>query len=518
MHMLQRTVSTFLFLSLTSTVLFGQEKTKIKILNADEGEYTSEKRILRGNVKFKHHKTLMFCDSALLGANANELEAYGNVKIIDKKGTEIKGDSLFYSSESRLGRIRSNVFLKSEAQTLSTGHLDFDMENDLAYFVGGGTITNSTDNSTLFSKRGTYFMNSEEFHFKDSVRMHTPDYSIVCDTMQYESKNDFTRFVGPTTIMSDSNSIYCERGWYDKKNRKSEFVKNVELISKSQILNTDSLRYDQAKSLGRAYGSVSISDTANKINVRSDYAEYNEKDSTSLATGRLYVRKFFNDDTLHLHADTLITNTDPTSGKRVIKAFHRARFYKSDLQGKADSMVFNDVDSTITMYRDPVVWSKTSQLTGDTVIITNAEGEIRDMVIEQNAYVISKQDSISYDQIKGKKLIAWFRNNEIHKIDVNRNGETVYFVDEEDEEKGKRKMGMNYLQCSNMSIFIVSSEIDNIRFYNKPEGTFYPIKDVSPEMRYLRYFEWRSKERPKDIRDIFPFQMWENLPESYLSD
>ncbi|HBH07557.1 MAG TPA: hypothetical protein DDX92_13240 [Flavobacteriales bacterium] len=516
--MYQGTVAAFLFLSLLSIELIGQEKTKIKILNADEGEYTSERRVLRGNVKFKHKKTLMFCDSALLGANAEELEAYGNVKIIDKKGTEIKSDSLFYSSETRLGRIRSNVLLSSEDQTLSTGHLDFDMENDLAYYVGGGVITNSTDNSTLFSKRGTYFMNTEEFHFKDSIVMNTPDYNIVCDTMQYNSEKDITRFVGPTTISSDSNSIYCERGWYDKKRRKSEFVQNVELVSKSQILKTDSLRYNQAKSIGRAYGSVSIADTTNKINVLSDYAEYDEKDSTSLATGRLYVRKFFNDDTLHLHADTLITNTDKSSGKRIIKAFHNARFFKSDLQGKADSMVFNDVDSTITMYNDPVVWSEASQLTGDTVVITNADGEIRDMVIQQNAYVISKEDSISYDQIKGKRLIAWFKDNEIYKIDVNRNGETVYFVDEEDENQGKRKMGMNYLQCSNMSIFIDSNNIDNIRFYNKPEGTFYPIKDVTEEMRYLRYFQWRSAERPRDIREIFPFEMWQKLPNSYLSD
>jgi hypothetical protein len=101
---------------------------------------------------------------------------------------------------------------------------------------------------------------------------------------------------------------------------------------------------------------------------------------------------------------------------------------------------------------------------------------------------------------------------------VNRNGETVYFVDEEDENQGKRKMGMNYLQCSNMSIFIDSNNIDNIRFYNKPEGTFYPIKDVTEEMRYLRYFQWRSAERPRDIREIFPFEMWQKLPNSYLSD
>lgn len=48
-------------------------------------------------------------------------------------------------------------------------------------------------------------------------------------------------------------------------------------------------------------------------------------------------------------------------------AYHRARFFKQDLQGVADSMVFVESDSMMYMYRKPIVWSGERQVTGNRI-------------------------------------------------------------------------------------------------------------------------------------------------------
>tara|TARA_R110002050_G_scaffold80768_1_gene172709 strand:- start:14612 stop:16132 length:1521 start_codon:yes stop_codon:yes gene_type:complete len=490
---------------------FSQSKSKIKLLGANQMIYdeaaSGKVRILRGNVKFKQKSTLMYCDSAALYATTNSMRAYGNVKIIDsKKGTEMKGDSLFYNGDSKKGKLRGRISLINESQILKTNRLDFDMAENLAYYYGGGIITNTQDSSTLKSEKGYYHSDTKVFFFKDSVRYDAKDYQVTSDTMQYNTKEDIVYFHGPTHVYSDSSSIYCESGWFDKPNKVSTFSQNVTMLSDGQTMNGDSVIYYQTKKLGEAFGNVAIIDTANRTEVYGDYAEYDNIHSNSLVTGNLVLILAFTEDTLQLHSDTLVTEFDATETHRLIHAFHHVQFFKPDMQGKCDSLSFSEVDSTIRMYQTPIVWADSNQITGKEIIIKTYDGVIQSMDINEEAFIVSEEDTSLYNQVKGKTLHAHFKDNEIYRIDVNRSGQTIYYVRDE----SQQLMGMNRLDCSNMSIFIDSVGINNIKFYNQPDGTFFPMKEVTLEMKLLRYFYWRMDERPENVADIFK---WTPVPD-----
>lgn len=500
-----------IFLLGMTTPLLAQKKSKIKLMGADKMIYKESEhgkiRILNGNVRLKQNQTLMFCDSAAIDAETNTMKAFGHVKIIDpKKNTTMTGDSLFYNGNSKRGKLRGRITLISEDQILKTRHLNFDTRNSVSHYFGGGVITSKSDSSVLKSEIGYYHSDTKIFFFKDSVEYVTDEYNITSDTMQYNTESDIVYFHGPTNIVSDSSTIYCESGWFDKINDVSTFSINVVMNSDGQIMNTDSVVYFQKDKMGEAFGNVEIIDTANNTEVYGDYVKYNNVKGTSLVTGNLKLVMAFTNDTLYLHSDTLITEHDSTHTDRLIHAFHHVQFFKPNMQGKCDSLSFSEIDSTIRMFQTPIVWVDSNQVTGKEIIIKTYDGVIQNMRINEEAFIVSEEDTALYNQVKGKSLFAHFRENEIYRIDVNRSGQTIYYVRDEDQSL----MGMNRLTCSNMSIFIDSLGIDNIKFYNKPSGTFFPMKNVTLEMKLLRYFYWRIDERPLEIDDIFH---WTDVPD-----
>lgn len=493
----------------TPNLVWSQQSSKLKILGASSAKIDVQNgtRTLVGNVRFKQGKTLMYCDSAVSYTDSKLVKSYGHVKIIDKaQKTTMTGDSLIYDGVKHIGQLRGAITLTSETQVLKTRRLDFDTRTKSTKYYGGGDITSTEDNSILKSKKGYYNTGTKVFFFKDDIEYVTDDFTILSDTMEYNTQSEVVVFHGPTDILSDSNTIYCERGFYDKNNSFSHFSGHVKMESAEQTLFADSVVYFEDKKSGQGFGHVIIIDTNNKTEVYGDYARYNNMEKTSLVTGSIRLIMAFTKDSLQLHSDTLLTYMDPTGESRLLHAFHRVKFFKSDMQGKCDSLSFSELDSTIRMFYTPVVWIDSNQVTGKEIIIKQDDGTIKSMDIFEDSFIASEEDSALYNQIRGKSLHAHFRDNEIYRIDVNRSGQTIYYVRDED----KELMGMNRLDCSNMSVFIDSLGINNIKFYQKPDGLFLPMAKVSSEMKLLRYFYWREDERPKTVADIFN---WEPVPE-----
>lgn len=499
----------FLALSFFSPTARAQDNdqpapTKIKLLNADQLLYDAnvlKARKLIGNVKFKHNGAIMECDSAYMFTEENRINAYSNVKVNQGDSVFLYGDSLKYSGDTRIAKLRGNIRLIDPQQTLTTSVLDYDMNKKAAFYSGGGSIESTDSSSTLSSEIGYYYTESKTFFFKNDVCVVSPDYTIIADTLEYNSALEKTFFHGPTTITSDSNTVYCENGWYDQANNLAKFTCNAEILSKEQRLRGDSIYYNQNTGIGEVFRDVEILDTTNSIQVFGDYATYNESDSSSLITGNIELIQFFDADSLFLHADTLFTDYDSTRKHRQMFAYHHVKFFKTDLQGKCDSMVFLNADSSVFMYNEPVIWSDANQMTGDTVKLRTYDGEIEYMRLFENAFIISKEDSIDkFNQIKGRELIAHFNDsNEVYKINVNGNGQTIYYGKEED----GTYMGMNRLDCSEMKIMMNDNQIQDITFYVSPVGVFEPMKDVKPENQKLRNFIWLEYLQPKSREDIF---------------
>ena len=113
--------------------------------------------------------------------------------------------------------------------------------------------------------------------------------------------------------------------------------------------------------------------------------------------------------------------------------------------------------------------------------------------MNQNSFVVSTDSIDNYNQVKGRKMVALFRNGKINKVNVDGNGESIFFAlnDEETE-----VIGMNKIFCSSMVINFKLNKADNISFYIKPDASFIPPHELKEPEKTLSGFQWREAEKP----------------------
>ena len=170
-----------------------------------------------------------------------------------------------------------------------------------------------------------------------------------------------------------------------------------------------------------------------------------------------------------------------------------------DMQGMCDSLTWHSKDSSMTLYRNPVLWSYTNQLTADTIILRVKNNQADSMIMRNSAFIISRDDSNKYNQVKGRDMIGYFLNNELYKIRVIGNAETIYFAREDD----RTMIGVNKAVSSNMLIFLEKNQLKSITYIEQPSATLYPEKEVSVHDLFLRDFKWLIAKRPLTKNDIF---------------
>jgi lipopolysaccharide export system protein LptA len=500
----QTKVRTLFFLLLFFCIVpaFAQKTTRIELLGANSLEFDASlgnnARRLIGDVKFKHEDVLMYCDSAYLYSETNSLDAFGKIHII-QDNTDIFGNLLKYNGNTRKADIINNVRMIDKDVTLTTDLLIYDLKNNQAHYPGGGTVVNNANNSTLTSRQGYYYSKSKDFFFKDKVVLINPEYTIHSDTLKYHTTTEVAYFFGPTTIKSEKNLIYCENGWYDTKNEVSQFKKNAYVLTDEQKLYGDSLYYNKATGIGKVFYNVVIIDTVQKFIINSDFATFYEKTNKSVITGNPVLTMIMETDSLFLKADTLFSEfDDSTNTYRVLHAYHNSKFYKSDMQGICDSLVYNFRDSIINLYHNPILWSKENQMLADFITIKTADGKIQAMELQNEAFIISQEDTLFFNQIKGKNITATFSNNELYRIDAKGNGETIYFTREDNGDM----FGMNKAQSSELLIYLKENNIEKISFLKNPEAILYPIEDAPKDELTLKNFKWKADIRPASREEI----------------
>lgn len=493
-----------IFILCISGLSFSQKKQKIEIVNANLLEVMSSKgrgaKRLIGDVAFKQEDVMMYCDSAYFYSKENRLKAYNNVHIVQEDSLDLYGDSLDYNGNMKFAKLRGNIKLSNSKIDLETNYLDYDIKNKFGYYVGNGTVYNKKDKSVLTSDLGYFYPQSNSFFFKDNVQLKHPDYTITSDTMKYNSQTDITFFLGPTTILKDSNHIYCETGMFNPNTNISHFVGNAFVESEDQKIVADSIYYDQNQGYVELFEHVEIIDTTDQVTISGDYSFYHEKDSFSIVYGNTLLMQVFDDDTLFLHADTLYSFYDSTGNYQNISAYRKARFYKSDMQGKCDSLLFSEQDSTIQLFYDPVLWADENQMTADSISIKQYDGEIKSFTLLKNSFIASEEDTTKYNQIKGKDMIGHFLDNELYKINVINNGQTIYYAEDEEDES---YIGVNKAVCTNMNIYLDSNKVHKITFLTQPTATLYPLDKVSSNDLILPGFVWKAYLRPMKMEDIF---------------
>lgn len=475
---------------------------QVEILNSEYMEFDQSigSGVVKyvGDVAFRQEKMLLYCDSAWLFSKENIVEAFGSIHIIKADTLDLYGDFLKYYGNDKMAEIRNHVRLIDKETTLTTDHLDFNLETNVGYYEHHGQVINA--DNVLDSERGYYYSNRNTVVFMDSVVIVNPDYDIYADTLQYHTETEVAHFLGPTEIISPDNYIYCENGWYDTRNNISQFNENAYLKSGGQYLRGDSLYYERGPGMGKAFNQVELYDSANQVILAGRYAIYFEEPEYAMITDSALLMQISDTDTLYVHADTLnsITTTDSTGEYKILRAYYRVKIFSQDMQGKCDSLDYLEKDSVFHLNGDPVIWSQAYQLTADRIDVYMANDEPDYLDLTSSSFIAARNDSIRYTQIKGRNMKGYFREEKLSRIDVNGNGQTIYFAVDEGQ-----LIGVNKGESSNIKIYLKDGELDRINMISTPTATLYPPEYLNKEDLYLSGFLWLIGHRPGKKEDVF---------------
>lgn len=189
------------------------------------------------------------------------------------------------------------------------------------------------------------------------------------------------------------------------------------------------------------------------------------------------------------------TDTIPVdSTYKLILALRKVKMYRSDAQMICDSLRTVSIDSIIHLYKEPVMWSDKNQITADSMHIHSTNGALTKAVFDGNPMTVEQIDTAHYNQVAGKEMISYFKDNEIYRNDMNGNVQTIYYMQEED--NGEISM-MAYIESGDMSAYIDNKQLTGITYRTNPTYFFYPM-DKIPEDREtkLQNFKWEAHRRP----------------------
>ncbi len=500
---MNKSIYLFVLLLMGVSLYAGDERTPI---DWEAGVIEFDRRIgedvrrLIDDVVFTHEDTKMYCDSAYLYAQDNSLRAFSHIVIEVSDTVTIYGDELFYDGDRRWAEMTGNVRMVEPDMTLYTEYLEYDLDQNTANYFDGGRIVDKENE--LLSLWGFYYADDKEFFFRDDVVLINPEYTMNTDTMMYNTETEIAYFFGPTTIVSEENTIFCRNGWYDTRNDIARFSRDAFFANEEQSMTGDSVFYDRNRGYGKAINHVMIRDSIENAIITGHFAEHYEHEGLSVVTQEAMLTMIADEDSLFLHADTLKSIYIEEHDERQVFAYNRARFYRSDMQGLSDSIVYLMADSTIYMYHQPVLWSDRYQLTAERIEVRTTEDEVQWVDMHDAAFIISEEDTLGYNQMRGRSMKGHFRDNALWRVDVDGNGETIFFVREDDGSLA----GINKAVSSNIVIFLDGTEVTGIQFVRQPEATLFPPGDLPDEDRKLRNFEWLDHRRPRDKYDIFEWR------------
>ena len=507
---------------------FGQEAPKIIEIIQAGGSTQDQAKFPGANILVKrkdvrvhllHEGALIKSDLSYFYPQKNFFKAKGSVVFTQGDTLKMTCDYLEYDGNLKLAIAWGEVFLERPDMNLKTDTLYLDRLNSKAYYNSQGVILD--EKSKLTSNRGIYFMDQKKYRFISNVKIENPEYDLKSQQLDYFTELNKADFYGPTTIIGEDYDIYCEKGAYETKIQKGNFQKNAIILYNNKEIRGDSLYFENERNYAAGTNNVSIIDTLNKSVINGHYGEIFKAKDSAIITRRAIARNIIDNDSLFIHADTLIA-TGPDE-ERILRAYYGVKIFKSDLRGKSDSLHLNQKTGLIKLLklplskiekrtfnisqkngRNPVLWFGRSQMSGDEIFLTSniKTKKLDSLKIIGNSWIIEK-DSINdegFNQIKGGILNGSFTDGKLKDIEIIKNTEVIYYMYSDDKSE---LIGINQTTCSRLTMVTANNQIVDITFYVSPDGDLFPEKDLPQNERILEGFIWREDERPNEIDDLF---------------
>lgn len=384
-----------------------------------------EFQIVKGAVKFRHGNMWMFCDSAYYYPQKNSMDAFGHVEMRQGDTLFVYSDKLYYDGFEKhatlvRGPSRDKVELKNRTVTLTTDSLDYDLANEIGWYVKGGKLDDKVN--TLTSIYGEYSPHTKMAKFRDDVLLvnNRDGYRMITQELDYNTDTHIATINTKTVIEGANDTIQTTQGWYDTTNDHAQLTSRSLITHRDSAMNVtwlegDSIIYDKSTRTSRAFmfrdarktqQPMVITDTARKVQLIGGYGEYNDSLKWAFATEYPLLMEFSRPDTLFLRADTVLSflRTEfvwPDSLNNNLSAAARERLSRfGSLQELADSLPLHLRILPMDLQKPGYGVAQPEETVPETVLETGPETATEEVLNTDTLTVSSDMDSLRADTLE----------------------------------------------------------------------------------------------------------------------
>jgi len=264
-------------LPLSAQQTSGQTDSLVRLLNAVSLEQVEKDgRMARKAVDptFLHNGTYLSCDTALWHVEEKIINCFGNVRLTQGESVLTSGQ-LDYLIDESLAKFRGGVveLRNQKDNVLRTYVLDYNTQDSLAVFSGGASMI-SADGQIIESDEGTYENARDMFNFSGNVNMFTDSIFVRTERLCYDSGAERADFLSEIDFWKDGRMLSAGSGWYERGEETFFFRDHVHGLGESEESWSDSLYYYRTPNDLLMLGSVQVQDQSRRVAALGDRLQY----------------------------------------------------------------------------------------------------------------------------------------------------------------------------------------------------------------------------------------------------
>jgi lipopolysaccharide export system protein LptA len=531
----------FCFLIFSVQLAWSQEPVgatdslkEIQILSAGKLELlrlndSTQLQILAVKVRLKQDNTIFECDSCVINNRLHLFEAFGRVHINDADTTNLYSDHLRYLTDKKIAYMNGHVKLTDGKAILTTNDLEYDVNTKLGIYTNGGKVVNKK--TVITSQEGNYYTEMKDIYFKGNVELNDPAYYLKTDSLLVNTQSEIARFIAQTFIKDSSGrTVTTSDGFYDTKNRKAQFGGRPIIKDGARIITGDQIETDDSTGITQITGNGIVNDSAQNTIVMGGKIISNSKTESFIAFNKPLMIVKQEEDSIYISADTLFSarltdlygskdslRRDTIKGVKVIdvknkdstdryfEAYYHVRVFSDSLQSICDSLFYSFKDSVFRLYKDPFVWSKESQITGDTILLFTKNKKADRLKVFDNSFLVSQVKGDFFNQVKSARMDGYFNEGSLDSVRARGFAECIYYIQDED----SAFTGINQSTSDAIDIYFgiepggKEKSLQKVVFRSAVKGTLWPMRSKTSEEMKLEKFQWMENRRPKTKYELY---------------
>lgn len=504
------------------------------VLYAVDNDSTG-RQIVSGNVVFRKQGMRMYCDSAYYYPATSSLEAFGNVRMVQGDTIKVEADYANYDGFTEQAQLQARgtgreVSLEHisrgdrTVKTLRTDVLDYNLITGEASYRTGGTMFNrslaDSRTDTLTSRMGTYNTGTRLAEVLENVYLRNSRSRLRTERLLYHADTRMVELVELATISSGADSIMTTQGRYHTAAGNAvltgrSLITHRDTAGNVTTLEGDSILYDRLTHTSEAFmftdpakrpAPMIITDTARHAVLIGGYGFYNDSTRTAYAERYPLLKEYSRPDTIFLRAEKVMlltltpgdttrsaTATDSLPRQQqqhhIAKAFNRARFFRTDIQGIADSITFVSRDSMLYLNRKPIVWSGNRLVSGSRIEVHFNDSTPDRALLPRKGIVAEAIEQGFYNQLRAGHILAHFTPaGDLESIHAHTDVQTIFLPQEKDSTFNKLVNAVG----DTLSVNMTGREMQKLKLWSrtgaKVSGNVTPLMSVTYRQYYLPDF------------------------------